>query len=872
VRAYYEKGSNHGTPPNVTPPGDGVSSWFSAPDTSNAFNAATNPSGTTGPFPSWATDASFVPKYTVDPRGLNSSGVPLGVNINSVKGSIAIPYFIQLSLHFTDANAAPFIPGTNLHGAIGRTSYNFGGRPRLTWDYFVNSSYYSRSYFPGYTVASLPLHVFDNTNMLLAGTTNRIEHDFDASSFVLEQSLFKGRGGLELAYDQQSYASWFRLPFAGGTSAQNNFGDVLIDVQQYLSNDQPNPNVGRMMVSLLGDAGSEGISLSGWRQGQTDREAKRLTAFADLDFRNRENWMKWLGRTVVTGLYMNQTREIEGRGYGANWTTNAFNMQANEFHFAGTEGVRNTRMQVRSQVYLGTTLLNPNIGSFDDVRITDYIDIPIPKAGDVYRMYSYNRVTNTIVPGEFTLQNSLYTADLNRREIDTKAVSLQSYLFKDHLVGLVGWREDKQTNTTKAGTFYLADGSIDTARTLVYGAPNTPEVGNTFSWSLVAHTPKALAKYMPGFTVSPHYNVSENFNPVGLRSTILGSPIASPTGATREYGFTLNLLEDRVSLRFNWYKTDIKGDTANIDGTARNPQFHVQDWMRRLKEAENAGFTITQAVSVAGGAPGTFTSFQDAYSKFIALVPAEVQALYNFRIEGPNAVDDRVNVANPTATRDFVSRGMEVDAVANITRDWRVFLNVAKQETVQSNIGAEQLALANLIRTNLINSAFENMLDSPALGEQITYLQRFDINTFIPLLAATIKEGAKALEQRKWRVNAGTNYQFSRGRLKGLGIGGAVRWQDKAATGYPLVANAAGVPVADLGRPYWAPSTWNGDVWVSYRHKLFRDKIGWTIQLNVRNAVGDNDIIPVVTNPDGKLAVFRNPNPREVFLTNTFSF
>src|SRR4051812_31614682 len=154
------------------------------------------------------------------------------------------------------------------------------------------------------------------------------------------------------------------------------------------------------------------------------------------------------------------------------------------------------------------------------------------QAGEVYHMYTYNRVTNTIVPGDFTLQNSLYTADLNKREIDTKAISLQSYLFNDHLVGLVGWREDKQTNSTKVGTFYLADGSIDTAKTLVYGAPATPEVGNTFSWSLVGHTPAFLARYMPGFTISPHYNVSENFNPVGLRSTILGKSIASPTGST----------------------------------------------------------------------------------------------------------------------------------------------------------------------------------------------------------------------------------------------------------------------------------------------------------------------------------------------------
>ena len=873
IRGSYEIGGDVGTPPNVTPPGDGLSSWFEPPDTSNAFNATTNPTGTTGPFPSWVAAGTFVPKYTVDPRGLNSSGVPLGVNVNTVKGAAAIPYFIQMSLYFTDAHAAPFIPGTDLNGALGRTSYNFGGRPRQTWDYFVNASYYSRNYFPGYTVASLPLSVFDNTNMLLAGTTNRVEHDSDAQNIALEQIFFHGKAGFEFAYDKQHYANWIRLPFTGGSnSAQNNFGDVVIDIQQYLSNDQPNPNVGRMMVSLFGDPGSEGTSLSGWRENDIDREARRFTAFADFDFRNREGKLKWLGRHVVTGLYMNQRREQMGRGIGANWTSATIPLASNNFHFFGTEGVRNTRAQVRDQIYLESTLLSSNSQSINDIHINDYIDIPIPKAGEVYHMYTYNRVTNTIVPGDFTLQNSLTSLTMDRREIDTKAISMQSYLFKDKLVGLVGWREDEQTNTPRAGIFYLPDGSVDEAQTLVWGTPNPTETGRTFSWSVVGHTPEFMKRFMPGFTISPHYNVSENFNPVGLRSTILGTPLASPTGSTKEYGFTVNLLDERVSLRFNWFKTEIQNDTADISGFARNPQFIVQDYMRRLKEAENAGFTIEQAISVAKGPPGVFTSFNDAYAKFIALVPAEVQAVYNFRIEGPNADDDRENVNSPTPTRAFISRGLELDAVANITRNWRIFLNVGKQETVQSDIGVEQLELANIIRANLAAAPFKDMFDSPALGEANTYTTRFNNSLYIPLLAATIKDGAVALEQRKWRVNVGTNYQFSEGKLKGVGLGGAIRWQSKAATGYPLAANSLGVATPDLTRPFWAPSTWNGDIWVSYRRKILKDKIDWSIQLNVRNAIGDNDIIPVATNPDGRLAVFRNPNPREVFLTNTVSF
>jgi hypothetical protein len=117
-----------------------------------------------------------------------------------------------------------------------------------------------------------------------------------------------------------------------------------------------------------------------------------------------------------------------------------------------------------------------------------------------------------------------------------------------------------------------------------------------------------------------------------------------------------------------------------------------------------------------------------------------------------------------------------------------------------------------------------------------------------------------------------STYNFTDGRLKGVGIGGALRWQDSAATGYQLSINSDEVQVPDLSRPFFGPDELNGDVWVNYRRPILDGKVDWKIQLNVRNLIGDNDMIPVVTNPDGNVAITRNPNPQEVFLSNTFSF
>ncbi|MGY8693461.1 MAG: hypothetical protein ACKVGW_04610, partial [Verrucomicrobiia bacterium] len=115
-------------------------------------------------------------------------------------------------------------------------------------------------------------------------------------------------------------------------------------------------------------------------------------------------------------------------------------------------------------------------------------------------------------------------------------------------------------------------------------------------------------------------------------------------------------------------------------------------------------------------------------------------------------------------------------------------------------------------------------------------------------------------------------YKFDEGLLKGFGAGGALRWQDSIATGYQLSINSDGIQVPDLANPYYGSDELNGDVWVNYSRPLRDGAIDWKIQLNVRNLIGDQDMIEVVRNPDGRQAISRNPNPKEVFLTNTFSF
>ncbi|MBK1879317.1 TonB-dependent receptor [Pelagicoccus mobilis] len=862
LRGNFESGDTESNPPQVTPPGDGISSWFSLPDP-GPLEAIT---GTT--FPAFFSDGSFEPKYTIDQ---SRPGLVRG----DINGVAALPNFIQISMIYEEPNQGTGLTGTDLDASVMRAVRGFGGRaPNKTWDYFLNSSLYHEGYLPNFVTASLPLSVFDNENMSLAGTTNLATQDFDAANFTLEQTFFNGRGGIEFNYDRQNYATFRRFPFNSG-GFQVSFNDVFVDINETRNDETPNPNLGRLMVIT---SGNRQASILGYETQDIDRESHRTTAFYDLDLRGSDN-LSWMGRHVFTGVISSQSRDIVDMGVGAAWVSEDIDLGGSDYHFGN---LNIGRRQVVSQIYLSDPLHNdPNIQSIDDVKITNYIDIPLPKDGSEYTAKTYNRTEDTFFTGEMTTRNYLNSFERTRREIDTEVISMQSYLLNDNVVGLLGYRKDKQTNWKNEALVRKADGEVDLDASNILDRLRdplsdevlAPEEGDTVTWSVVAHTPDAWMDKLnlPGSPrLSFHYNESENFNPVGVRTDIEGFQIASPAGETKEYGFSLELLEDRVFMRFNWFETDISNDTADVNATIHS---RIGNWLSRWNDAENAGMTIEEALAITPG--NTFddwTSYEDAYSDIVGLLPDRIQAIYNYRIENNDNEDDLDQIANPSATRSFSSEGFELDVVANLTENWRVMLNAGQQETVQNDIAPKVAAVAAEINSNILGSPFADVWDAPILAESFTFTTRWQNENFNSLLATLSQEGTQSLEQREWRVNAVTTYDFKDGKLAGFGVGGSLRYQSKAATGYPLVLNSEGIPLPDLDNPFWGPDQMNGDLWLKYSRPLFGDKVDWRIQLNVRNAFGDDDVIPVVTNPDGQLAVFRNSLPRETFLTNTFSF
>lgn len=432
--------------------------------------------------------------------------------------------------------------------------------------------------------------------------------------------------------------------------------------------------------------------------------------------------------------------------------------------------------------------------------------------------------------------------------------------------------------------------------------------------------------------VSLSYNQSSNFQVTDTRRDIYGNPIGNPTGDTTDYGILLSTKDGKYSFRALQYKTNVyNGDSAinNPGGLGgflvegmrfRNVFLYklgVYDWATREQWAgRNTWGLDTNVNGTTIGANQALTAVQGRALEDAAIRGwNEIQAwltdkgffqAWNFTPPDLSVLTDRTTYENAkgskygldpapqyapnpahvtpyvssapsglTVTSDTHSKGLEMEFTANPTKNWRIAFNASKTEATRTNVGGPLLdELIAYLDSKLVNA---DGTVTPA-GQ----LFRFGgtgnslyATVYAPwrsnYVAMKLNEGTAAPEIRKWRYTIVTNYTFREGRLKGFGVGGSYRWQDKVGIGYPAVVSGTGASF-DFTKPYYGPAEDAVDLWTSYERKL-TDKINWRIQLNIRNAFAKDGLIPISVQPDGQTwaGVRVKPN-REWFVTNTFSF
>jgi outer membrane receptor protein involved in Fe transport len=224
-------------------------------------------------------------------------------------------------------------------------------------------------------------------------------------------------------------------------------------------------------------------------------------------------------------------------------------------------------------------------------------------------------------------------------------------------------------------------------------------------------------------------------------------------------------------------------------------------------------------------------------------------------------------------TADTQSKGYEFELTANPTPNWRLSFNASMTEAIRTNVGGAVLDEFVGYMDTLMAGAGGDMI---MFNSDYSAANQLRAQAWNPwrgqYTLMKLQAGAAASELRKWRYNMVTNYTFRDGALKGVGVGGGYRWQDKVVIGYPVIPGTNGQASFDLSQPYYGPTEGATDLWASYERKIMK-KYGWKIQLNVRNAFNKDGLIPISVQPDGQTwATVRTQPVREWFVTNTFSF
>lgn len=719
-------------------------------------------------------------------------------------------------------------------------------------------------------------YVFDFRNNSLGGLDDQQRYDFSGYNITLEQRLGQN-AGLEFAYDDQWYKGWSR------DRVQNH---VRVDTSTFLpyfvsdgnggTTDPLNPNVGRPYVTLLENL----------RNSETWRDAWRATAYYDLDFREVNDGMGWLGRHVFTGVASEQNSEI--LRYSNNYGSSITGEMENVLQYNRNRDFTSSSWDRRGQGkrYLGPAITGvPSSGYLADRVRTNFT----PRI-DQWSAWMYDSRAPEIaaghngayreVSGGFNT-DPITSASLDRQEIETIAFTGQSFLLSDNLVATYGWRQDTAASFRDGSPDQTADNIVLLDTLELPATPDNEVKEDVFSWGLVGHVPHAWTDKL-GMHFSVHYGESENFVPAPGRITILNEAHPSPSGSTEEYGFSISSRDSKFSMRVNWFETVSMNQTDNSLGPANIPNWErlfYNNVRNSLQELE-----LRDPNDPSQGYWPNNINWADSYT----LPPLGMRQAFWNPVEpdpspgGTPSVSDSPN-SNVTGVSDFTSTGMEIEGVWNPNRNLTLSFNVAQQEVIKNNVLKSYREYFDLREPqwqamgHLIARPNTYKRDNP----QTIYERTRNVQwaRLIPQISA---EGQPSHEIREWRANFVTNYRFSDdSKLKGWSVGGAIRWQDDVAVGYGSkivdgqsegIDGLGEIEVGDFDNPYYGPQETNMDVWFAYARRIMNDKVRMKIQLNVRNVLDNDDLIITQVNFDGLPTRVRIVNPINYYLTTTFDF
>lgn len=894
IRATVESGRDTSDRPDGRPPYDAFTWWWAmgkpvwdpttgtghllstpiAPFTSTSvFNAnGTRNTGVSLTSPGIGAWGSNEPGLVYqDPNSSTLGGLDIGngTKVDGVKGF---------------ATNAFLFPGSSTLGSGGMIALRQGVNvlQRVYHAGDPSASFYNRS--PQITDPK----IFDFYHDMLSGPDKQEWAKWTAYNVTVNQTFLNNKAGIEAIYDKQIVDNGWLSPVDYG---------LTLDINEKLPNGAPNPNFLRPVIGSLGFINTR----------HSNRDAERVTAYYDLDLRKVGGHRAWIGKFLGDHLFnVNYTRQNQAflaQG-GTPWNTGIDYVVAE----GGTPpgGASTTARIVGVLDYLGPSVANAATpqdaqiqGITTDHNPTGLTQMTIlnnrrpatnsPSALAPWSAQTFGLITS---PAD-DLTNTSYAgyASRTKQEIHSSAAVLQSHWLENTIVTTASWRKD-DVWSYDAGS---APTSPATGTTNLDPSVWSPALSSfvseeSHSYGIVGHVPKFIKDHLPlGLDVSIFYNSSSNFRISPQRYNILNQPLGPEIGDTKEYGAQVSILDGKFDLKVAHYKTEDANATVTENGFG--PAIaELADSAANVIEQNYLGTNANNPQGIAAFENWLNSPNGQIFQKTFAYQltpnndPAKPVAQY-----GHYSAFVHTRGNNIVGTSALESTGMEYELTFNPTLNWRIALNASKADAVRTNIAPELYdfllnptsGLLYLVQTNSNTATAAGNLNMTANsgGSTIDYRTYITGNVVNPVLPVFLKAGTKTDELREWHWSAVTNYTFSKDSLlpalKGINIGGAVRWMDRQVIGYPTItqttATGSTLTAPNVNQPYYAPSQAYYDAWIGYEHRLTK-RIQWKIQLNLHNIGVGNRLIPIYANPDGAVAMWRIDEPMKWTLTNTFTF
>jgi hypothetical protein len=753
---------------------------------------------------------------------------------------------------------------------------------KLTGGYFPGGGTRDPATVGFYNIGNLDLQntdrsIFDYRENLFSGGASTQGSDFRLLTGSIEGSWWDNKVGIELAAFDQTYDTW---GFNSLQGIENR--TISIDINRYMiakdssGNWIPNPGFG--LPQMGGAYGGNDL--------YSNRESLRATGFLELraeDFME-ESWIqKLLGRLKITGVLQDRKSESKeaygGRGgvdpqalADAIGGGNIFNLP-NTYFRKGQAFALPSKSGVD---FLGANSLSDLSGArIGGVPYGSQRDRP-PNPGTYTGLDQTTGTWKTFEVPVYTLRDndnfySSFFSGKSATEIKSQVLVGQSYLWDDTIVLMGTWRNDEQRSGSVGAPSwqpYAAQGDTrglgqhedvfneDFVRGPKDLALDADE--DTTSWSIMIHTPEFIKQHLPaGTELSVYKSKADNFRPSGGRVNVLNESIDAITGSTEEKGFIISTLDGKLVTRFNWYETTQANNSFDVGGVSPYAGILV-NLVEQLDNPANVaqGFTVADAQAV--------------------LPPQGVQDVSGFKPNWSNFTAEQNRNSGDNGTQDFTAKGMEVEIAYNPTPRWTMIMTIAEQETLTSNTYPVLRELVNdFILPTWVNSSFaQNYFINDDATETLAEISQRAIVD--PVLQATTLDGIPKIEQRKWRVNFNTSYNFGRDNdilpswLGDFTVGGGLRWEDQAVIGYGLYTNEFGNLAYNPDDAYYAPEMTYIDLFFRASYEL-SDRTDMILQLNIKDLTDHDGLVPFYTNPDGS-QLYRFLEGRLITASATFTF